>query len=200
MMWIHFKARTGGALIMLLGAWAGIAPFVGPLFGYRMDGLGAWTWSTDRAELSVGAGVVALLGGLLLLVAASRHVQRAGALLAGLAGTWLVVGPAFLPIWTGAGLAFPGTGTSPELMRAAEAIGFAYGTGVLLAGLAAHALGVLTYAGLRRAAPASAVEVPGRRARVPEPPPVTGTPPTATPPAPASPPPGPPVVSGPPRG
>lgn len=211
MSWIRFKARTAGALIMLLGAWGGIAPFVGPLFGYRMDGFGAWSWTTTRGELSVGAGAVALLGGLLLLAATSRLVQRAGGVLAGLAGTWFVVGPAFLPVWTGSGLTFPGTGTGPALLRAVEAIGFAYGTGALIVALAGYALGALSRAGLRRPAPASGVEIAGRRVVLPEPPPLVtpppavepppmAPPPVAPPPAVPAPPPVPPVVSGQPRG
>jgi hypothetical protein len=148
----RFTARASGALVMLLGAWAGIAPFVGPLFGYRMDSAAAWSWTTSRAELSVGPGVIAILGGLLLLTAGPRMFQRVGGLLAGVAGAWLVVGTSLMPIWTGSAIAFPnGTagGLAPSVLGAVEGIGFFYGVGVLIAGLAAYAIGALSGRGFR---------------------------------------------------
>jgi hypothetical protein len=159
------SARASGALIMLLGAWGGIAPYVGPLFGYRMDDLGAWSWTTARAELSLGPGVIAVLGGLLLLVGL-RPVQRFGAFIAAAAGTWFVVGPSVYPLW-GSTVSVPASDIGrlgSAAARAVEEIGFFYGTGVLIALLAAFALGTLTVLGLRWAAGERAMELTGGRA------------------------------------
>ena len=173
MMVRRFPARAAGALIMLLGAWGGIVPFVGPLFGYRMDGLGAWAWSTPRAELSLGPGVIALVGGLLLLVGL-RGAQRFGGLLAFIAGAWFAVGPSFFPLWTGAVITVPsGTvgGLSPAAMRAVEQVGYFYGTGVLIASLAAFAIGVLTLSAVRVVTrEPAAMELAGTRGGAPVPP------------------------------
>ena len=35
----------GGFLALLLSAWAGIVPFVGPSFGFSADGTASWTWN-----------------------------------------------------------------------------------------------------------------------------------------------------------
>ena len=46
--------RTNGAtgiFTVLLGAWAGIVVFVGPLFGYDAQGRGSWVWNSNHAFL-----------------------------------------------------------------------------------------------------------------------------------------------------
>jgi hypothetical protein len=199
MMLNRSTARGAGALILLLGAWAGVAPFVGPLFGYRMDTLGAWAWSTPRAELSVGPAVVALLGGLLLLTAGPRALRRFGGLMAGVAGAWLVVGTSFFPIWGGALPAAPSTGLGglgPNLLHAVEGVGFFSGTGVLIVALAAHSLGVLSPASTRRGAMEPAMELRGAAVPATSPPAVAAAVSPGTPPAPpATSPPAPRVAS-----
>src|ERR1035438_9059685 len=35
----------GGFLALLLSAWAGIVPFIGPSFGFSPDGTASWTWN-----------------------------------------------------------------------------------------------------------------------------------------------------------
>ena len=35
---------TAGVIAVLVSAWGGIVPYVGPLFGYSGDGSGAWHW------------------------------------------------------------------------------------------------------------------------------------------------------------
>ena len=35
----------GGFLALLLSAWAGIVPFIGPSFGFSADGTASWTWN-----------------------------------------------------------------------------------------------------------------------------------------------------------
>ncbi len=170
------SARTCGALIMLLGVWGAIAPFVGPLFSYRMDLQGAWTWSTARAELSVGPGVIAMFGGLLLLIAGARRVQSFGGLMASVAGMWFVVGPLFTPLWGARPVGFlPGTQIghlSATAMTSLEGLGLFYGTGVLIVALAAYGMGALAMLGVwRYAMDERAMAVPGKRYAPAAPPP-----------------------------
>ncbi|MGH9101820.1 MAG: hypothetical protein ACRDYD_02375, partial [Acidimicrobiales bacterium] len=86
--------RASGFALLLLGIWGGLAPFVGPLFGFMPAGPGAWHWSALRGLLSVAPGALAALMGLALLSAGVR--ARASGTLAGLlalvAGAWFTLG------------------------------------------------------------------------------------------------------------
>lgn len=91
-------ARTRGALsgivLIVLGAWAAIVPFIAPYldFGVPPAPSDAWHWTIDRLWLEVLPGGAAVLGGLLLLGSASRSATLFGAWLAALGGAWLIVG------------------------------------------------------------------------------------------------------------
>src|ERR671939_1862815 len=93
-------ARLSGLLILAVGIWGGIVPFVGPTFGFDMGSTGAWTWTQSRATLHVAPAIAAILGGLLLLAAARRAGQSLGGLLSLVAGIWFVIGPSLEPLWT----------------------------------------------------------------------------------------------------
>jgi hypothetical protein len=136
--------RTKGALtgvaIIALGVWAGLIPFVGPYFDYQIGTTDTWDWSSNRFVLEVLPAATAVVGGLFLLGAATRVSASAGGWLALASGIWLVIGPTMSMLWEdgelGTGAAIGDTGT-----RVAEWIGFFYGPGVLIAALAAFALG-----------------------------------------------------------
>jgi len=89
-------ARSRGALsavaLIVLGLWAGLAPFIGPYihFGYTPDT--AWQYTTGRLYLSAIPGGAAVLGGLLVLITRSRAIGVIGGLLGALGGGWLIVG------------------------------------------------------------------------------------------------------------
>lgn len=169
----RYAARASGALILLLGVWGGIAPYVGPIFAYHMDGAGAWTWTTARAELALGPGGIAVLGGLLLMIAGQRGMQRFGAFIAATAGTWFVVGSIFFPLWTGATVRLPKSGAagiSATWMGILESLGFFLGTGVLIALLAAYAYGSLGSVGVAWGTPERSLELPGGVRPAPPPP------------------------------
>ena len=129
--------RLLGLLLILLGAWAGIVPYVGPLFGYRMSSGPAWDWTAGRWELHAAPGAAVVLGGPLILVAAPRMIARAGAALAVAAGIWLVVGPLFASMWLGADS--ESQLASATLRQVARPLGYHYGTGVLIVAVAAYA-------------------------------------------------------------
>jgi hypothetical protein len=134
------RAATGrllGLLLVVLGAWGGVVAYVGPRIGFRMDSAAAWAWTTSRWELHAAPGAAVVLGGLLLLAATPRLIARFGALLAILAGMWLVVGPLFASMWLGSG-AETQLATS-SLSEAARPLGYHYGTGLLIVAIASYA-------------------------------------------------------------
>jgi hypothetical protein len=145
------RGRVIGGLLMLLGAWGALVPFVGPYFGYAYTPDKAWTYTSGRLWLSVLPGAAAFLGG--LLVVASNRPAAAGAFLAALGGTWFVIGQpvtAFAvtssTIAPGSPVASHGAIFGPATMRFLETLGFFYGLGVVLIFLAALSLGEVVVA------------------------------------------------------
>jgi hypothetical protein len=134
-------AGAPGLLLVLLGLWAGLIPFVGPYFNYQMQTTDTWHWTNDHLWLSVLPGAALLIGGL-LLAAGRRGAAGLGGLFGFAGGLWLVIGPTFAMLWkhgaAGGGPAFGGNGT-----RVAEWLGFYYGAGALGILLAAYAMGYL---------------------------------------------------------
>ncbi len=148
------RGRVSGTLLVLLGAWGAIIPFVGPYFGYAYTPDKAWAYTSGRLWLSVLPGAAAFVGGLLVVV--SERAAVAGALLAALGGAWFVIGQpvtalavtsgsisAGTPVTSGAAF---GAGT----MRFLEGLGFFYGLGILIVFFAALALGQFAVALLVR--------------------------------------------------
>jgi hypothetical protein len=133
----------GGLLVALLGIWGGIIPFVGPYFSYAYTPDKAWTYTTGRLWLEILPGAGALLGGLLMMAARSRHVALFGSLLAIASGAWFVLGNVFAPLWTVAGPA-GGPVSTGTVMRALEQVGFFYGLGVVIVLIAAVVAGRVT--------------------------------------------------------
>src|SRR5690349_18126997 len=62
-----------GVLLILLGAWGALIPFIGPYFHFAYTPDTAWTWTWGRFFLEIVPGVAAALGGLILLVSAFRR-------------------------------------------------------------------------------------------------------------------------------
>jgi len=78
-----------GLLIILLGIWGGLIPFIGPYFDYSFGVNSTWHYTSDRLWLEILPGAVAVVGGLLLILP-----QRAS------------------PAWSAAGLrCWPGRGS-----------------------------------------------------------------------------------------
>ena len=133
----------GGLLVALLGIWGGIIPFVGPYFHYAYTPDKAWTYTTGRLDLEILPGAGALLGGLILMAARSRHVALFGSLLAIASGAWFAVGNIFAPLWTVANPA-GGPASTGTVMRILEQIGFFSGLGVAIVLVAAMVAGRVT--------------------------------------------------------
>jgi hypothetical protein len=129
-----------GVMVIVLGAWGALIPFVGPYFGYGFGSHAAWHYSANRLWLDILPGAVAVAAGLLMTGAATR---RAGALAGWLglaAGAWFAVGPAVSLTWHGAGNPI-GAPLGGSLRSAFESIGFFYGLGALIVALVAFASG-----------------------------------------------------------
>ncbi|OCB38915.1 hypothetical protein A5676_14490 [Mycobacterium malmoense] len=92
------RGAVSGLLLVILGAWGALIPFVGPRFNFAYTPDRAWAWSSARGWLEVLPGAATVLGGLLLIVAGNRVAAMLGGWLAVLAGAWFVVGGQFAPL------------------------------------------------------------------------------------------------------
>lgn len=92
------RGAVSGLLLVILGAWGALIPFVGPHFNFAYTPDRDWAWSTARGWLEVAPGAATVLGGLLLIVAGNRVAAMLGGWLAVLAGAWFVVGGQVAPL------------------------------------------------------------------------------------------------------
>ena len=131
---------VSGVLIVLLGTWAALIPFVGPYFDYSFGTNATWHYTSDRLWLDILPGALAVLGGMLLILAGTRPAGIFGGWLALVAGGWLVVGPAVSKTWeSGTGpIGRPLFGSTRQML---ELVGYFYGVGALIVALSAFAVG-----------------------------------------------------------
>jgi hypothetical protein len=147
------RGVLSGLLLVLLGIWGAVVPFVGPYFHYAYTPDKAWTYTTGRLWLEILPGAAAVLGGLIVLASAYRPSAHFGAWLAALSGAWFALGSLIGPTWIGMHMA-PGTPVGGTATRALEQIGFFTGLGVAIVLLAAMAVGrfsVISVSDARRA-------------------------------------------------
>lgn len=137
-----------GVLLILLGAWGGLAPFVGPYFHFAYTPDKAWAYTTGRLYLSVIPGGVALLAGVVVLLTRLRGVGVIAGVLGVLAGAWFVVGAGFVStvlnrpsISPGVPVPHSGAGIASSQWSYLETIGFFTGVGVLIVLVAAIVMG-----------------------------------------------------------
>jgi len=159
------RGRVSGALLVLLGAWGALIPFVGPYFGYAYAPDRAWAYTSGRLVLSVLPGAAVFLGGLLVL--ASDGAAAIGGFFAAAGGAWFVVGAEVMavaapggPYGPGSPVVASGPAFAPATMRVLEHVGFYSGLGVVIVFLGALALGkaaVARLAGGRYGAPGTTV-------------------------------------------
>jgi hypothetical protein len=69
---------VSGILLVLLGAWGALIPFVGSYVSFSFTSDGAWTWTAGRGWLEVLPSAAAALGGLLLGGGGSRTTVDPG--------------------------------------------------------------------------------------------------------------------------
>jgi hypothetical protein len=144
------RGVLSGLLLVLLGAWGALVPFIGPYFHYAYTPDQGWTYTTGRLWLEVLPGAATVLGGLIVLVSAYRPMAHFGAWLAALAGAWFALGSIIAPTWIGMNMT-TGTPVGGSATRALEQIGFFTGLGVAIVLVAAMALGRFSVIGVRDA-------------------------------------------------
>jgi hypothetical protein len=132
------RGAVSGLLLVLLGAWGALIPFVGPHFDFAYTPNQDWAWSAARGWLEVLPGAAAVVGGLLLIIAGNRFTAMVGAWLAVLAGAWFVVGGQLAPL---SGIGSPGDPIAvTDRKRAVLEISYFSGLGVLIVFVAGVAL------------------------------------------------------------
>jgi hypothetical protein len=135
------RGAFSGFLLMLLGLWGALIPFVGPYFDYAYTPDKAWTYNTGRLWLELLPGAAVFLGGFLLMVARSRHTALFGALLAAVAGAWFTLGTVLSPLWNHHVPMGGSPASSTVYMRIMEQLGFFTALGIVIVFVAAVALG-----------------------------------------------------------
>ncbi len=127
---------TAGVVAVLVSAWGGIVPFVGPLFNFSGDGAGSWHWNLAHAVLALAPGAAGVLLGL-FVIAESRGIvvgkgrlslATAGTLLM-LCGAWFAIGPLAWPVLSNTGTYFA---ASSHLRLLAHEVGYSIGVGLVL--------------------------------------------------------------------
>lgn len=142
-MWVpRSRGAVSGILLIVLGVWGALIPFVGPYFSFSFVPDEAWTWTSGRGWLEMLPGVVTVIGGILLLLSANRVVASLGAWLAVVGGAWFIVGPTLAPVLH---LGEVGTPSATEpAMRAVQQLAFFEGLGAVILFLGAAAVGRLS--------------------------------------------------------
>jgi hypothetical protein len=147
------QGALSGVLLVLLGIWGALIPFVGPYFHYAYTPDRAFVATAGRMWLEVLPGVVALVGGVVVLVSRFRPAALLGAWLAALAGAWFAVGGIIAAHF--AQLPAAGAPVGGAARQMSEQIGFFTGLGVVIVFVAALALGRFTVVAARDAADAA---------------------------------------------
>ncbi|MGH3600470.1 MAG: hypothetical protein ACRDQH_09360 [Pseudonocardiaceae bacterium] len=136
------RGLASGMLLLILGAWAAIVPFIGDYMNFAYTPTSTWTWTAGRGWYEVAPGAAALLGGLLLLLSANRAVTSLGAWLGIAGGAWLIIGPQ-LATFVDVGSTGTPTATSTGVI-ALERLAYFYAVGAAILLVAAVALGRLS--------------------------------------------------------
>jgi len=141
------RGAASGFLLILLGAWGALVPFIGPRFDFAFTPDQEWVWTTGRGWLEVLPGAVTAVGGLLLLMSRNRFTAMLGGWVTVIAGAWFVVGRALAgPL----GLGDAGTPVAAtEAKRVALDLTYFYGLGALIIFLGAIAVGRLSIRSVR---------------------------------------------------
>ncbi|MBB4664199.1 hypothetical protein [Conexibacter arvalis] len=142
------RGAVSGMVIALLGLWGALIPFIGPSFDYAIGSTDAWDWSAGRFWLSVLPGIVAIVGGLLLMTSARRPTASLGAMMGVAAGAWFIVGPT-VSRWWNDGVSQAGAPHGSTTTQILAELGWFLALGALILYFAAAALGRLSVRSVR---------------------------------------------------
>ncbi len=141
------RGALSGILLVLLGLWGALIPFIGPYVDFAYDPNTPWTWTAARGWLQVLPGAVTVLGGLMLMLSRNRATALFGGWLAVMAGAWFVVGRLFAtPLALGDFGAPVATGQTGLVLLE---LTFFTGLGSLIIALGGMALGRLSVRSVR---------------------------------------------------
>jgi hypothetical protein len=137
-----------GVLLIVLGAWGALGPFVGPYFNFGLRPDLSWHYSDGRLYLSIIPGAVALAAGLVIIATRSRALGIVAGVAAAAAGGWFVFGTPVTQIVLHRTSIAPGAPLTPANPPVAlstwiflEQVGIFTGVGVLIILLGAIAMG-----------------------------------------------------------
>jgi hypothetical protein len=132
----RFGIGTAGVVAVLVSAWGGIVPYIGPLFNYSGDGSLAWHWNLAHAVVALAPGALGVLLGLFVIAESRGIVVGKGRLSLAAAGTllmvcgaWFAVGPLAWPVLSNGRNYFV---ASTHLHVLAYEVGYSIGTGLIL--------------------------------------------------------------------
>ena len=141
------RGAVTGLVLILLGLWGALIPFLGPYLDFAFTPDQAWTWTAARGWLQVLPGAVTVLGGVLLTFSSNRGMAMLGAWMCALAGAWFVAGRA---VAAPLGLGAVGTPVATTETKAAWLeLTYFSGLGALIIFLAALCMGRLSVRSLR---------------------------------------------------
>jgi hypothetical protein len=141
------RGAASGLLLVVLGAWGALIPFIGPYIDFAFTPDQSWVWTTARGWLEVLPGAVAALGGLLLLASGNRATAMLGGWLAVVAGAWFVVGRSLSGLWAIGDAGMPIAVTDAK--RVVLELAYFSGLGAVIVFLGAMALGRLSVRSVR---------------------------------------------------
>jgi hypothetical protein len=136
------RGAVSGLLLIILGAWGALIPFIGPYFHFAYTPDQTWAWSTVRAWLEVFPGAITAVGGFLLLVSGNRAIAMFGGWLAVIGGGWFVVGRTLASTLRLGDIGHPIAATDAK--RAVLEIGYFSGLGALIVFLGGAVLARVT--------------------------------------------------------
>ncbi len=141
------RGAASGLLVIVLGLWGALVPFVGPAFDFAYNPAQGSAWSAARGWLEVLPGAVAVIGGLLLVRSRNRATAMLGGWLSVLAGAWFVIGRVMATTLTIGEIGRPVADTDTK--AAWLELTYFYGLGALIVFLGAMALGRLSVRSVR---------------------------------------------------
>lgn len=148
------RGAVSGLLLVVLGAWGALIPFVGPHFDFAYTPDQVWTWTSARGWLEVLPGATTVVGGLLVAFSGNRLSAMLGGWLAVLAGAWFIIGEEVAPILRIGSAGDPVAATDRK--RAVLEISYFSGLGALIVFLGAVVLAVTTVRPARDVPPVAA--------------------------------------------
>ena len=135
------RGAFSGFLLILLGLWGALIPFIGPYFDFAYTPDKAWTYNTGRLWLELLPGAAVFLGGVFLMAARGRHTALFGALLAARPAPGSSSGRSLSPLWNHHVAMGGSPASSTQYMRIMEQLGFFTALGVVIVFVAGAALG-----------------------------------------------------------